>query len=644
MSRVLRALCLALLAASLLGAPALAQQVPAVGELPSGEGILSGRVLDPGGRAAADISVSLIAFQQSGEQGLRRTKSAEDGSFRFEALSTAADIIYFVVAETDGVHHSERTAFAPGATSASVDVRIARRTAETWRARRGDADVRFERSCSGLRVTETHALTNRTRSVIFVPEAERANAQPLLDLELPAGAGELANPFGTRPAGLERDGRSLRFWGPLYPGEQKLEFAYPLIAEGDTLEASWGYPTGTRRLTFLADPTVPDAAIEGLREREPREVFERSHRSFSERSRRPGAQVALSVTFTEAPPLATLREAQLWIELDDAALAIDERIALEPSAEATAASLLCIALPPDADDIRFSQSALALSIARDVSGMLEVRGPLPPGEQLVSLRYTLPVPGDSVDFERNFGVRVPLLGVLVSDTGVLPETKRLHRRRPVRRVDRNYLHLEGFEVAADENVQIRFTRLEAPRSLPQSATIGFAALVAGGLLFYLGGPLRRPDTEADSEESAADQLAAERENVYAAIRDLDEDFATGKLTEADYTQLRSELRERAVRLLEAERQAGAPEAANLPTPPPTAGETPSPLGPQLPAAQPQIDPARPSLARPNLARPYVPNTASTKWRFCPACGGELPKQPQFCPHCGERMPSTDPGA
>ena len=627
--------CAVLFATALLSSAAFAQLAPTLDDLPAGDGSLGGRVTQASGAPAAHVTVSLIAFQPSGSQGLRRTSSDADGSFRFEAIAADPSIVYFIIAEKEGVHHSQRAAFAAGDLELNVVVQFAPHSANTAPAQRGDSNVRLERSCSGLRVSETHALANRTHSVLFVPKDARADARPILELELPEGAGELASPLGTSPIGLVREGRRLRFWGPLYPGEQKLQFTYSLASEDATLSATWGYPTGAQGVAFLADPSLPEVDVSGLGEGEPREVFARSHRAFTKDQLSAAARVSLHVRFGDPPPLATLREAQLWIELDDAALAIDEKLALEPTQDAGAASLLCIALPPDATDLRFSQATLSLPIVRDLSGTLELHGPLPPEELLIGLRYQLPVSGDGVDFERRFGVTVPLLKVLVSDTGVLPETTRLHRRRRARRAERNYLHLEAFQVEPDETVKIRFTRLEAPRRLPQSAAVGFAVLLSGGLLAYLGGPLRSGGDTPPAGETATERLTAERESVYATIHDLDEDFDTGKLTAADYTALREELRARAVRLLGAERRAAAS------TPPTAAGEH---QAESLPAAAPPAATPTADTSRPSLARPYPHAGGDKTWSFCPQCGGELPAQPRFCPHCGKRLAGADDGA
>ena len=164
-----------------------------------------------------------------------------------------------------------------------------------------------------------------------------------------------------------------------------------------------------------------------------------------------------------------------------------------------------------------------------------------------------------------------------------------HRRRPARRGERSYLHLEGFQIAADEEVDLTFSRLPAPPGLPRIATLGFALAAAVGILLYLGAPLRRPASAPDRAESRAEQLTAERTNLYAAIGDLDDDFDTGKLTAEDHARLRSELKTQAVRLLELERSV--------------------PAAPTVPAAD---------------AR-------------CPDCGEALPGRARFCPHCGARL-------
>jgi hypothetical protein len=55
------------------------------------------------------------------------------------------------------------------------------------------------------------------------------------------------------------------------------------------------------------------------------------------------------------------------------------------------------------------------------------------------------------------------------------------------------------------------------------------------------------------------RAAVEREAVIGTLRDLDEDYETGKISEADHNQMRDQLRARAVALLREEREGPKPE-------------------------------------------------------------------------------------
>lgn len=67
------------------------------------------------------------------------------------------------------------------------------------------------------------------------------------------------------------------------------------------------------------------------------------------------------------------------------------------------------------------------------------------------------------------------------------------------------------------------------------------------LLIYLVFPLftkrdsQQVETSNDITEERTQTLFLERERSYAALADLDEDYETGKLSEADYQELRAAL-------------------------------------------------------------------------------------------------------
>ena len=56
-------------------------------------------------------------------------------------------------------------------------------------------------------------------------------------------------------------------------------------------------------------------------------------------------------------------------------------------------------------------------------------------------------------------------------------------------------------------------------------------------------------TNIDPAEARMQTLALEREQSYSALADLDEDYETGKLSEADYKELRTALLQETARIV-----------------------------------------------------------------------------------------------
>lgn len=591
------------LAAVLVAGLAAAQSGEGAGNVPTGEARIRGHVLREGA-AAAGLEVVLYALPADAEPGLRRTLSDAEGAFAFEGVSNDPEIVYLVGVRVDDVPHGRRLVFSEGQREAEVELSVSQPDPDTSQARRGVTTLRIEVGCGGLVVHESHALHNPTDRVIFVDPSERASRAPILRAELPAAAGPLEAPLGVLPQGFEREDGALRFWGPLYPGSQELEFAYALPAEPGTLSFRRGFPDGADEVLLLLPAGAPAPRGPGLAAAGERELDGRRWQAVRARHLEAGASLNPTLEMPVTPEAVALLETQLWLEVDGAALVVDEQHLFSagdsgaPAAE-SGAPLVCFSLPEGAEDLRFSPGAFELGLAPDPSGALALRGPLPPGESGLALRYRVPVAADPVSFAHRAPLRLPLLSIFVADTGLRVETQRLHRRRTARRAERSYLHFEGFEIAAGETVELSLARQPAPRPLPRLASVGFALLAAAAAGAFLLAPLRGRETGQATGESPGERLAAERESVYAAIRDLDEDFETGKLTDEDHAQLRQELRGRAVQLLELERAAPA-EAEPEPAP-------------------------RPSAA------------AAAHWRYCPACGGELPPAARFCPHCGEPL-------
>ncbi len=595
--------------AALLLAGSAAAQHPGPGDagvpdVPEGEGRIVGRVVHASQPdAAAGIPVVLYALSKSGGAGLRRAETDGAGAFSFEGVSTDPGVAYLIGAQFAGIPFATRTAFGQGEREKAVEIRVVDPSDAAGKARTGEVQMQLDAGCDALQVIESVELRNPTERVIFVPPDERADVPPLFRAELPAGAQDFQTPLGSLEQGLTAEGDTVSFFGPLYPGTQEVRYGYGLAAAGGALHFERRFPTGAEGVTVLTRPGGVVGGGAGLRPGG--EVVVDGERFASARTGALPAGAVLSADLTLPPPAESdalsLGRATLWLELDDAALSVSEELELDVAGDdplgSGGAPLLCLSLPAGARDLRFATSSLELGLSPAPGGALALRGPLPPGTSTLAMRYLLPADAPAADgatdFAQSLPLPTPLVQIFVADTGVLPKSERLHRRRPVRSADRFYHHLEAFQVAAGEPVALRLERL-APQRGSRALAPTFLVLAAVGAVLFLGAPLRRaPEREAREEAPEA----VEREALYAAMQALDEDFETGKLSRDDHEAMRQELRARAGALLRAERARRSAEAAAAPAPEP-------------------------------------PST-------CPACGAEPPPDARFCPRCGKAQGAAD---
>jgi hypothetical protein len=590
-------------AAIALAAAVASAQTPPPGtpDVPAGPGTIEGRIVHASRPAAASgLPVLLYALPETGSPGVREGVADAEGRFVFSNVSNDPNTVYLIGARVGAVPFGVRIRFAGGELEHSAVLRISDPTADAGGVSVAEARWQLEGGCQSLLVGEAHTLRNAGSQVIFVPEAERQGREPLFRTTLPEGATGFEGHSGSFAGGLGFDGRRVDFWGPLYPGEQLLEFVWSLPVESDEAQLARLFDSGADRLRVRTASGAPAPRGAGLG---PARAVNEAGRAWRDQELgrvAPGRRVEihLPVPAVAKSDALALREAQLWLELDDAALEVDTQLRLSVAGEAplvsdSGAPLLCLELPKGAEELRFSSQALELGLSADGSDRLAVRGPLPAGDSILALRYHLAAPEV---LALRFPLEVPLLSVFAADTGIRVDADRMHRRRSFRSQDRGYLHFEAFQVAASESVELALSRLEPRRPLPRLARAGFAVLLAGCALAFLIAPLRSGRVEPAWGTPEASNAAAERESVLAALRDLEEDYDTGKLEPADHAQMRSELRARAAQLLAAERAAPVP-----------------------------------------VERAAPPSPAS-----CPSCAAAISPGARFCSSCGVRL--TTPGA
>jgi len=577
-------------------------------DVPAGPATLRGRVVHERREGAgADLTVALFALGADGRPGVRRVQSGPNGEYVFERISNDPRTVYLLGVRYDEIPFSLRTSFDVGQTELTSVLEIYDARASSDSLELGAVEIRLDRGCSGARISESHEFRNPSEFIFFVPVEKRDELPPIASIPLPAGASLFTTSGTALDEGIElRDG-AVHFWGPLHPGPQQVRFSYSLPAHEHRVDVLHSFPGGAEDVRILTFGDGPSPRGEGLRPSAAVTVGDLSYAAVSSGPVAAGGEVAFSLEladFEENAARLELRSATVWLELDDAALDVREQFEIivegdEPLISASDAPLLCLPLPQGAEGMKFSGDAFSMGIQPDPTGGLALRGPIPAGPSSFAMTYLLRSGGDSVRFAREFPISMSLLSVYIADTGVLTETGRLHRRRPIRTSDRSYIHLEAYQIDPGETVELDITSLPVAQPLPRLASVGFVVITALGMGLYLTAPLRSPREPGETTATATSTTATERAAIYAAIRDLEDDFETGKVSSEDHETMRNELRQQAGELLRAEREAAdAPQTA--------------------------------------AATAAVVN-------FCSGCGGRVEAEARFCSQCGAKLAdSSDP--
>merc|ERR1711969_523331 len=134
----------------------------------------------------------------------------------------------------------------------------------------------------------------------------------------------------------------MRFWGPLYPGTQRLEYSYTL-PDG---EAQWGFPAGADQVQVILDAESSALDESGLRPGPPHVIDSRPQRTRLAGPFAPGESLTLPLAAGRAAQTpGTVERAHVWMELDDAALSVDEQLRFRAPAIGKPGPLLCWTVP-----------------------------------------------------------------------------------------------------------------------------------------------------------------------------------------------------------------------------------------------------------------------------------------------------------
>lgn len=607
------------------------------------------------------LSVALYALAPDGTPGLTDGVTDAKGRFVFLGISNDPDIVYLVGARYAGIPFGERVAFAPDSTQALVEIEVSSPTDRVSGVRIEELRARVEWMGDRVVVTEILRLVSSGDRVIQLAEGD--SDETIVRRRLPPTARDFSAGPGSIGDGLALVDGAIRFWGPLYPGEQRVEYRYSLpvdpTPEATRQTAPESAPESTqaestpRRLTLPvelregAQRVVVVAGTTGIEVAGPGLTASRDLQSdtgtrLESWARGPlaaGQRIEVALTLPESrldPAALSLPRADTWLELDDTRLTatVDLQLRVEPGPPISGtpeAPLMHVTIPTGAALEGVAPEAQSMGLVPTEDGGFDVIGPIGPGEHSLGYSYRMPSGADGVVLDMRFPREVATLNVLIADTGLALDSDRLHRRRPFRSGTRNYLHREAFNVSPDEIVDLEIEPLSG-EGLPQQASMALVVAGAAAAGLFLMAPLRRSTTRDEEEDVALARIRHEREAVYTAIADLDHDFETGKLDASDYQEMRDEMRDQAIELLRAERAGDAAAETAEATARAATPTAPSPAGPSA-AQPPHAGDIRDTA---NVTRP--PATS----RFCPSCGGQIDARWRFCSHCGGALQPETP--
>lgn len=586
-------------------APANSQR--SVPDIPSGEGLIVGQVVYPGAETnLADLPIGLYALAADGSPSMRDTTTDAEGNFRFEDISNASGVVYLVGTRFRDISYGKRASFEPGQAQLNIELEVSLPTSDS-------AGISIEKTTlelgwhgDQLAVQERIQIANAGQRVFYLDEENRQAARPPLEALIPQTAHTLQPAWGVLSEHFELEDGALRYWGAVYPGGGEVAYSYLVpqraranAEEPQPIQFRREFPTGSGSVVVLVPIEDPELRAEGLAPGPETEVRGRRYRTLEASDLAPGAVIELAIE-PPARKFATgpidIKQATAWIELDDTILDVNMEYLFAVEGPGSIAGtpgnpLLHLDVPAGAEFRSVSSTVDPLGVEQSPNGGIDVVGPVPAGESRLSVRYRLPPGEKSTSLDLRFPFHVPLLTVLVADTGIEIETDRLHRRRPTRSGTRLYLHREAFQVEPGETVHLELRPLER-QSVSQLALLAPFFIAACIAAWFMVTPLREPEAEP-AREPAGTSTRNEREAIYEAIRDLDHDFETGKLSEEDHARMRAELRAQAVASM---RQETGP-------------------GPVQPSSREPVSPPA----------------------HCSECGVATQSNWSFCSHCGARM-------
>jgi hypothetical protein len=159
-------------------------------------------------------------------------------------------------------------------------------------------------------------------------------------------------------------------------------------------------------------------------------------------------------------------------------------------------------------------------------------------------------------------------------------------------------------------------------------TIGLGLLVTVGAIYYVARPLFAPARPLqETDDSPLGELVARKDAVLLSIKEIEFDYRTGKLNEADYKRYNHRLRQQAISLIKRIDDL-APDVSDL------EAELEAAIADQRQVADAVLASALPPA---KLRQSATSAANGSRPSFCHNCGAAIEPDDNFCAACGEKL-------
>ena len=223
------------------------------------------------------------------------------------------------------------------------------------------------------------------------------------------------------------------------------------------------------------------------------------------------------------------------------------------------ANAIKLSLPKGALGVQMQTGFSDLDVIPGLGG-IQVTSPIPPGRHQFAMSFQLPYASSDVDVSMQMPYTTGSFSVYLPDTGMALRGSPLRSGGPTQLGGQNYTLYSANNVAKAAMIGGQLTGLSGAGGLAANQlaliSLGVVLFVIGGGVIMFGGRLREGGRAAPAEQAV--DREQERLELVVRMAALDERFAAGHVSQAEYDAERERGKQRLRELMLARRQVSAP--------------------------------------------------------------------------------------